>query len=242
MNNNLTMPSSEAEQYCLQLMEVLDKEKRLDFASSPAPADGGRPDPRLSTAPLFGEARGQMFGVLVCGERKNSNGNSVILKAFSGQYNGIWEVPGWVPPLLDPAVFREAVRKADPAIKKLTAEIGAGTDNRAQLVEERRQLSQRHMREIHEMYTIRNFAGEYTDLFSLFAGRPGIPAGTGDCCAPKLLDRAIELGLQPVSLAEFYWGRENRSGTRKHRSFYPPCEEKCSLLLNFMLRGTEFAG
>jgi tRNA pseudouridine32 synthase/23S rRNA pseudouridine746 synthase len=32
------------------------------------------------------------------------------------------------------------------------------------------------------------------------------PAGTGDCCAPKLIHAAIQAGLTPVGLVEFWYG------------------------------------
>jgi hypothetical protein len=89
------------------------------------------------------------------------------------------------------------------------------------------------------MYTIRNFKGGKTDLFSLFINKTGIPAGTGDCCAPKLLNQAILQGLKPLSMAEFFWGAENRSGTKQHRRFYPPCGDKCVPILGYMLQGLE---
>ncbi len=227
----------------MALMKMLENHGRIDFETIP-PATGPVSDARLSTSLLFSENRGQMFGILLC-TAPDIYSAPAVLKAFSGQYNGLWEVPGWAPPLIDPGTFENAVLKADPAIKELTAKISnlpTKSAERALLIDRRRELSRRHMHEIHEMYTIRNFAGESTDLFSLFKDRGGIPAGTGDCCAPKLLNHAIERGLKPLSLAEFYWGRDNRSGTRKHRRFYPPCNEKCRPLLEFMLVGTEFSG
>ncbi|MDC7225658.1 MAG: hypothetical protein PQJ61_02710 [Spirochaetales bacterium] len=248
------LPSTDAKRHCRALMKKLDKFGRINLSSE------ALQDSRLSTAPLFGDARGQMFGILLCKVEKSGRdfkaGQSspppepVILKAFSGQFNGLWEAPGWAPPLLDAGVFRNAVLHADPPIKKLTAEINnlsrdnpqGGSQLLTGLIEKRRLLSQRHMNEIHRMYRIHSFSGEETDLFSLFADRSGIPAGTGDCCAPKLLNLAIQLGLQPISLAEFYWGRENRSGTKQHGYFYPPCSDKCGPVLPFMLQGTEFTG
>ena len=230
----LKLPSQMAERYCHELMKKLEKERRIDFESKPLCE--GIPDPRLATDILFSESRGQMFGILVCtpaAEHKH-----LILKAFSGQYNGVWEVPGWAPPLIDPDRFRRAVKLADPPIKHLTAQIDSlppSEPRRAELIQQRRDLSQKHMLEIHKMYVIRNFAGGTSDLFSIFEGRAGIPAGTGDCCAPKLLNRAAVLGLRPLSLAEFYWGRETRSGTKQHGRFYPPCVGKCGPLLDFML-------
>jgi tRNA pseudouridine32 synthase/23S rRNA pseudouridine746 synthase len=61
--------------------------------------------------------------------------------------------------------------------------------------------------------------------------------GVGECCAPKLLNYAALNGLKPLGLSEFYWGKENKSGTRKHGEFYPACAEKCQPILGFMLCG-----
>ena len=214
-------------------MDNLHRTARIDFESAV-------PDPRFTTEPLFSPSRGQMFGVLVCAP-KTPGGENIILKAFSGQYNGVWNAENWVPPILDSAVFAEAVAAADPLIKKLGAEIEScgSSSEKEGLIKARKKLSHRHMNEIHEMYTIRNFAGGTIDLFTLFADKPGIPAGTGDCCAPKLLNHAALMGYSPLSLAEFFWGRENRSGTKQHACFYPPCREKCEPLLGYMLHGLD---
>ena len=68
---------------------------------------------------------------------------------------------------------------------------------------------------------------------------PAMPTGTGECCAPKLLHHAATHGLTPLGLAEFYVGRTNRSGTRRHGEFYAPCAEKCAPILGFLLCGVE---
>lgn len=238
--NCVILPAGEAEEHCLILMSLLKEKERLDFDNNENPSF-------FQTGVLFGEGRGQMFGILVC--RNRNTGKKTVLKAFSGQYSGCWLVPGWSPPLIDPDIFESAVSKADPPIKKLTEQIdlllrSGDRSSLKELKQRRRELSRIHMDEIHRMYTIKNFAGGQTDLFSLFTdsrtGRTSIPAGTGDCCAPKLLNQAVSEGLQPLSLAEFFWGRENRSGTKQHGRFYPPCREKCAPLLRFMLKGTGF--
>ncbi len=66
---------------------------------------------------------------------------------------------------------------------------------------------------------------------------PAMPAGTGDCCAPKLLNYAAKEELIPLSLIEFYYGKDNKSGTKKHKHFYPPCTDKCGPILGFMMSG-----
>ena len=56
------------------------------------------------------------------------------------------------------------------------------------------------------------------------------------------MGEAYRRGLFPVSLADFFYG--DRSQTcycqagkegRRHREFYPPCDEKCGLVLPAML-------
>lgn len=72
-----------------------------------------------------------------------------------------------------------------------------------------------------------------------FCEDKGIPTGTGDCCAPKLLNYAARNRLKPIGISEFFFGRENKSETRKHGEFYPSCKIKCEPILGFMLCGLE---
>jgi hypothetical protein len=95
------------------------------------------------------------------------------------------------------------------------------------------------MQDIHRLYTLTNFRGELRPLTEAFTASGGIPTGTGDCCAPKLLNQAIQKCLLPLGMAEFYWGRENSSQTRHHGRFYPSCDTKCTPILGFMLCGLD---
>lgn len=65
---------------------------------------------------------GQMFGVLVCADRE---GKEVVLKAFSGQYKSVWNIPGWAPPLLSESEFARLTEKSDREIHELSAQIEA---------------------------------------------------------------------------------------------------------------------
>jgi len=85
--------------------------------------------------------------------------------------------------------------------------------------------------------TVNNFRGQSAILDEVIGSTRNKPTGIGDCCAPKLLNHAALSNLTPVSLAEFYFGRENRSDTRQHGRFYPPCEDKCQPLLGYLLCG-----
>ena len=215
-------------------MQHLAGEKRIDLTVPTAEAD-----PRFSTDYLFGEARGQMFGVLVCEE---TDGSISTIKAFSGQYDGVWEVEGWAPPLFDVAEFNFVSYNTEKRIKQLTRQIenpGIPSLQKSRLMHERKKLSQQLMRDIHGLYRVHNFQGRVSPLQDIFDGRNGMPTGTGDCCAPKLLNHAARNGLKPLGLAEFYWGRENKSGSCQHGSFYPSCEAKCQPILGFMLCGLD---
>ena len=196
-------------------------------------------DHALATDYLYGEARGKMFGVLVCRTRK---GSFTTLKAFSGQYNGQWELEGWVPPLFDVQDFKNLHDPVEMQIKALGREATENNSNKSyhdSILQQRKQLSQQLMKDIHALYILHNFKGEHCSLFDHFLQGRGIPTGTGDCCAPKLLNYAAIHKLQPLGLAEFYWGKTNKSFSRHEGQFYLACENKCGPILGFLLCGLD---
>lgn len=226
--------AGDARRHCHELMRFLEREQRIDLHARPDEAN-----PRLNTAGLFGEAQGKMFGVMVC--RAGDTGTR-ILRAFSGQYNGVWEVEGWAPPIFPVDAFTRIYTEIEPRIKELGTTI-LSTERPSpawtKLTHRRKQLSRQWMQDIHRLYTLTNFRGEQRPLTEAFAGSGGIPTGTGDCCAPKLLNQAAKEHLLPLGMAEFYWGRENSSRTRRHGRFYPSCDHKCAPILGFMLCGLD---
>ena len=229
-----SLPSASALAAGRALMDQLRGQQRLDFTVPLAMAD-----PRCSTDELFGLAGGKMFGVLCC---RDPQGRPVVLRAFSGQYNGCWQVEGWVGPLFDSAAFDQLIRCPEEEIKRLGREIAGlspGSEDRHRRQHQRRALSQDLMRQIHGLYRLNNFRGETATLANAFIGKGAPPAGTGDCCGPKLLHHAATHGLVPEGLAEFYWGRTNGSATREHGRFYPACAPKCQTILGFLLCGLE---
>ncbi len=226
------LPAEKAYQACLRLIEQLVKEERIDFEIA---AD--KADPRCATGYLSGPARGKMFGVMIARTRKNE---FIELRAFSGQYNGMWAVPGWVEPVFNLSAFHRVHDAEEKKIKELSRRINSPAQDgqqRAELISRRRKKSQQLMHDLHALYCLKNFSGQTTGLKELFFPKKGVPTGTGDCCAPKLLQYAAEHDLVPVSIAEFYWGRTNASGSRQHGCFYPSCRSKCYPILGFMLCG-----
>lgn len=91
---------------------------------------------------------------------------------------------------------------------------------------------------LQQLYIIADASGRQTPLLELFApSQP--PGGTGDCVAPKLLHYAHRHRYRPVALAEFWWGPPPKRSDRTHGHYYPPCDNKCRPLLNYMLNDLE---
>ncbi|HHD63378.1 MAG TPA: hypothetical protein ENK96_03215 [Desulfobulbaceae bacterium] len=217
-----------------KLMAFMDKYNHINLMTPKAQVTS-----RYTTNLLFSSAQGKMFGVLLC---RNALGKEIVLYGFSGQFNGQWQVPGWVGPLFDERAFHQCADDTEREIKALGRSLereAQGSDNRRQLKEYRRNLSRKLMQTLFSLYRVPDFRGNIYSLEQAFTGKTGMPTGTGDCCAPKLLAHAATHHLRPVSLSEFYYGRENSSGTRVHKQFYSACEEKCRPILGTMLCGIE---
>ena len=77
-------------------------------------------------------------------------------------------------------------------------------------------------------------------VFTDYAQRTGSkqtvpPGGTGECCAPKLLNYANKHGLKVKAIAEFWYGDSPKGIIRHHGQFYEPCQAKCMPILWYML-------
>ncbi len=180
-----------------------------------------------------------MFGVL---EGVDSRGGRMVLRAFSGQFNGLWNIAGWAPPLFDQQSWQKTNAATEKEIKSLGAIIDTTMENDGTLLllkKRRKLLSRQLMARLHGLYQLQNFRGETATLSDFFPGRRGIPTGAGDCCAPKLLNYAVLHDITPLGIAEFYWGRTTRSNDRVHGRFYPACTDKCLPLMGFLLCGLE---
>ena len=111
------------------------------------------------------------------------------------------------------------------------------TDRIEQLKKQRKEASDDLQRWLFSQYKMRNAQGETKDLIEIFNDYNGElpPAGSGDCCAPKLLQYAFENNLQPLCMAEFWWGASPKMEIRHHLNYYPACRGKCLPILGWML-------
>lgn len=186
---------------------------------------------------------GKMFGVLVV---RTKAGKLGYLSAFSGKLAGKNHHNKFVPPIFDGleaggflnAGMKELTRMNEK-IRSLEASIQ--TNAELQEIQRLKVMRKNHSTalqdQIFEQYNFLNRAGKSKNLMEAFehtsAQKP--PAGAGECAAPKLLQYAFLNEMEPLAMAEFWWGLSPKSAYWKHGQFYPPCREKCAPILAHML-------
>lgn len=191
---------------------------------------------------------GKMFGVLVvqlpnvsaAGQGSGAQPALGFLAAYSGLLAGHNDWPYFVPPVYD-------AQQPDGHFKTTEREISALAH--ADEPHDTKALSQELQLWLFHQYQLLNARGQRRDLVSLwqsYYSRPRLqrrfplpPGGTGDCCAPKLLQFAYGQGLKPLCMAEFWWGAPTRTELRHHLHYYPACRGKCKPLLTWMLQGLD---
>ena len=174
---------------------------------------------------------GKMFGVLVVETAQQQLG---FLAAYSGLLEGHNDWGYFVPPIFD-------AQQPNGYFKTREREIMAS--------EEHKQMSQELQTWLFHQYQLLNARGETKDLVDVWQDYhcserirrkfPLPPGGTGDCCAPKLLQYAYKEGLKPICMAEFWWGESPKNLIRHHEQFYPACRGKCKPVLTWMLQGLD---
>ena len=126
-------------------------------------------------------------------------------------------------------------------------------DNLLRLRQLRKTLSDALQQWLFSQFRMLNYQGESKDLQEIFrdaafqdAPQAFIiskradfkmvpPAGSGECCEPKLLQYAYEHGYKPLQMAMFWWGESPKEEIRHHLQFYPACNGKCKPILHWML-------
>jgi tRNA pseudouridine32 synthase / 23S rRNA pseudouridine746 synthase len=129
---------------------------------------------------------------------------------------------------------RELKLERDAVLQPLAAIVEQIEQRMRELKQQRKVRSRQLQTQMHEAYRLMNFLGTSTSLRELMPA--GIPTGTGDCCAPKLLHYAATHQLKPIAMAEFWWGEP--TADKRQGEFYGACAERCQPLMGFMLAGT----
>ncbi len=137
------------------------------------------------------------------------------------------------------AELRRLKQRYDAENLKFLDESSNISDTIKSLKELRKQKSEYLQKYLFENFVMLNAKGDKRDLFQIFKDYNNIipPSGSGECCAPKLLQYAYLHGYKPLFMAEFWWGRSPIGEIREHLHFYPACQGKCKPILNFMLQG-----
>ncbi len=137
------------------------------------------------------------------------------------------------------AELKRKERSREAVLAHLDKQIASVRQEVERLKEERKKRSALLQNEIFEHYVLLNAKGERKNIPQIFAAYSDrtAPAGTGECAAPKLLQYAYLHGLEPLAMAEFWWGKSPISEIRHQGHFYPSCHSKCEPLLTFMMEG-----
>jgi tRNA pseudouridine32 synthase / 23S rRNA pseudouridine746 synthase len=130
---------------------------------------------------------------------------------------------------------RRLKQERDRVLGPLGDAIAAADTEILTLKRQRKELSRQLQAQMHEAYRLTNFAGQSQPIQTLSPN--GLPTGTGDCCAPKLLQYAATQGLTPLAMAEFWWGCPSANGDRLPGHFYGACEDRCQPIMGFLLAG-----
>ena len=167
---------------------------------------------------------GKMFGILVvemddvrgkmddvrCKTEDGRGKTLGFLAAYSGLLEGRNDWPYFVPPVYD-AQQPDGYFKTQERIISQTSAISPQTS---------KELSQNLQEWLFHQYQLLNARGEVKDLVDIWQSYydkpklrkkfPMPPGGTGDCCAPKLLQYAYQHGLK-----QFVWLNSGGASRRK---------------------------
>ena len=211
-----------------------------------------------SQSELLADAqRGKMFGVLIVEQGKESALSYIA--AYSGLLAGRNDWPFFVPPVFDAQQPDGHFKQTERLISSINAQLSQlSSSSEASstcssevlaLKQQRKQMSEELQLWLFSQYRMLNALGETKDLVEIWRDYhrlpkirqrfPLPPGGSGDCCAPKLLQYAYQHGLSPVAIAEFWYGASPKGEIRHHGQFYPACRGKCLPILTHMLKGLD---
>lgn len=234
---------------------IVEEESASPAAASPAAVDPPAVDPPAIISPTIGSS--VRHGCAVP--------SKAYLAAYSGLLAGRNDWPFFVPPVFDAQQPNGHFKQTEARITALNRQIAslsaptvpcdsvAGSMTAPALLSSlkrhRKALSEALQQWLFAQYRLLNARGERKDLIEIWRSYhqsprlqqrfPLPPGGSGDCCAPKLLQYAYEHHLKPLEIAEFWYGESPRGEVRHHLAFYPACRGKCKPILTHMLEGLE---
>lgn len=199
---------------------------------------------QLTTESKERSGQGIMIGAAIC---LDSSGNKIILNTLSGISKKIEgsraeETGIFVSPIVVSEQINLALKKNDAEIHELTEKINSlknirklknqkytdQTEEEKELVSRRLKLCNESLSNVYSLYSFYCADKKVRKLSDICKNKLP-PTGTGDCCAPKLLNYAFKNELSVLSMAEVFYGKDNNS--RKNGELYPPCDERCALIL-----------
>ena len=181
-------------------------------------------------------SHGKMFGVLIYRDREGREG---YLKAYSGQILGRSDWEGFVPAVYDYLQPDGYFKQEEHNIVMLHRD-GQPTRERSAALQ----------RWLFERFVLTSPTGEQRSVLDVFTDYARAnhskqvlpPGGTGECCAPKLLNYANRHGMEVIDFAEFWYGDSPKGEVRHHGKLYEPCQAKCMPILPFLLGGDRCLG
>jgi tRNA pseudouridine32 synthase / 23S rRNA pseudouridine746 synthase len=189
-----------------------------------------------------GPVKGKMFGVLVV---SNLAGELGYLAAYSGKLADTKTDSRFVPSVFDDSCDDYFINRGMSELKHLNEQLEslalsvepADLEISDQLRSLRKIKSAGLQQKLFDHYFLLNTSKRRESITAIFdqysTKKP--PTAAGECAAPKLLHYAFKNDLKPLAIAEFWWGVAAESQQRVHKEFYPACEEKCRVILTYML-------
>ena len=185
--------------------------------------------------------QGVMIGSLVCWDKIKKQ--RVILYSVSGNnkqlipvnQNNLSDI--FVPSIVSSELIDLALKENDKEIHELTDKINKLTlvnknsTVRYQLIKKRTSLTDASLKKVFSLYSFTRYDKKKISLDEIIKNHKGQlpPTGTGDCCAPKLLNYAFDKGYEIISMDEVYYGRDTKN--KKNGTSYAPCDERCGYIL-----------
>lgn len=163
----------------------------------------------LQENPYMSTCGRRTVGILLCTD-------GTVLKAVSGKFDRELQKEGFVDPAYNVEEYTKTLQKYDRLIK---------ADKRKL---RNRETSRECWALLTALYVFHCADGKTRTLSEIF---PNAPSGTGDCCAPKLLNACYRENRKPLSMAEFIFDPKTQDSEIQ---YCPPCDSRCQGLLKYI--------